>query len=156
MPTDRLAIFLNDHFAGATVGVELARRTSASNREEPDYGTPLARLCEEIEADRTTLAAVMEARGVARDRVKPAAAWVAEKLGRLKPNGQLRGYSPLSRVLELEGLVVGITGKLRLWRLLAERDEPSLDGFDFAALAERAEAQRQTVEELQAVAAKRL
>lgn len=154
--TDYLAILLNDHFAGATLGVELARRTSAANREEPEFGAPLARVRAEIEADRETLAAVMEARGVLRDPVKPAAAWLAEKLGRLKPNGQLRGYSPLSRVVELEGLVIGITGKLRLWRLLAERDEPRFDSFDFGALAERAESQRQTVEGLQAAAARRL
>lgn len=156
MAANHLAIYLNDHLAGAMVGVELARRTSAANRDEPEFGAPLARLCAEIEADRATLTAVMEARGVARDRIKPAGAWLAEKLGRLKPNGQLHGYSPLSRVLELEGLVIGITGKLRLWRLLGERDEPPLDGFDFAALAERAEGQRQMVEGLQATAARRL
>ena len=35
-------------------------------------------------------------------RAKDGAAWVAEKLGRLKTNGQLTGYSPLSRLVELE------------------------------------------------------
>lgn len=156
MPTDHLAIYLNDHFAGATGGIELARRTSASNRDETEFGAPLERLRAEIEADRATLEAVMEARGVSRDRLKPVGAWIAEKLGRLKTNGQLRGYSPLSRVLELEGLTLGVTGKLRLWTLLGERDDPRLEGFDFGALAERAEDQRRTVEELQSAAARLL
>lgn len=48
----------------------------------------------------------------------PAPAWAAEKLVRLKLNGRLRGYSPLSRLLELEMLHIGITGKLELWQAL--------------------------------------
>ncbi|MFN8216091.1 MAG: hypothetical protein U0R71_05790 [Solirubrobacterales bacterium] len=156
MSADYLAIMLNDHLAGATAGVELARRTSASNRDEPEFGPPLEELQGEIEADRATLEQVMAAAGAGRDQLKLAAGWVAEKLGRLKPNGQLRGYSPLSRVVELEGLVLGITGKLRLWSLLAEREDQALRGFDFAALAERATEQRRTAERLQSAAAGRL
>ena len=60
----------------------------------------------------------MDRLGVRKDPLKPAAAWMAEKLGRLKLNGQLSGYSPLSRVVELEGLHIGITGKLELWKAL--------------------------------------
>lgn len=147
--TDRaLAIYLGDHFAGATAGVELARRARSSNRESEAFGEPLARICEEIEADRETLRQLMERLGVDPGRLKPAAGWLAEKLGRLKPNGQLHGYAPLSRVVELEGLNIGIAGKTCLWRTM----ELSLGGrwqeFDFAALAERAARQRETVEEL--------
>ena len=43
------------------------------------------------------------------DRLKVAGAWAGEKAGRLKLNGHLTGYSPQSRVIELEGLVVGVT-----------------------------------------------
>lgn len=153
MAVDYLAIYLNDHLAGATAGVELARRVCARNSGDPRFGAPLARLRAEIEADRQTLESVMKARGVRPDPVKRIGAHLAEKLGRLKPNGQLRGYSPLSRVLELEGLGLGITGKLRLWRLLAEVEDASLRGFDFDALAVRAENQRHKVEELQSQAA---
>ena len=91
---------------------------------------------------------LMEELGVDRSRVKPVLAWLGEKVGRLKPNGQLRGYSPLSRVVELETLVLGITGKLRLWLLL----DRLLDGetaADLPALAARAEGQRDQVEDLQ-------
>ena len=49
-------------------------------------------------------------------RLKELVALAGEKVGRLKPNGQVRGYSPLSRLLELETLSVGISGKLALWR----------------------------------------
>lgn len=149
-----LAIYLNDHLSGAAVGVELARRLRASNEGEPEFGPALAAICAEIEADRETLLSLMARLGVRRDPLKPAAAWLGEKLGRLKLNGQLRGYSPLSRVVELEGLALGIAGKLQLWRAL-ERSLDSVPGFDFEQLAERAEDQRRRVERLRLAAAQR-
>jgi hypothetical protein len=149
-----LAIYLNDHLAGSIGGVETARRARGSN-EGTGFGAPLATLVGEIEADRETLETVMKELDVARSWIKPAIGWLGEKLGRLKPNGQLRGYSPLSRVVELELLLLGISGKLRLWLLLDELVGDRLD-TDFAALAKRAEAQRATVEDLQVKAARLL
>jgi hypothetical protein len=143
-----LAIYLNDHLAGATAGVELARRLRGSNEGNDLFGAPLAEICAEIEADRETLQRLMERLSIRRDPVKPVGAWVVEKLGRLKLNGQLRGYSPLSRLVELEGLSIGIAGKARLWNALERTLGDELDGFDFAALAERAVDQRSRVEEL--------
>jgi hypothetical protein len=135
-----LPIYLNDHFAGSVLGVELARRARAGN-EGSDLGRALAEICAEIEADQATLRRLMEHLGVAISRVKPAAAWLGERLGRLKLNGQLRGYSPLSRVVELEGLCGGINGKMQLWKAMERTFGATLPGFDFAALAERAESQ---------------
>ena len=154
LPNRFLAIHLNDHLAGSAVGVELARRLRSSNEDDLEMGPPLAAVCAEIEADRETLEALMERLGVRRDPLKPALAWTGEKLGRLKLNGQLRGYSPLSRLVELEGLTLGITGKLQLWRAL-ERSLDSVDGFDFEQLAERAASQRERVEGLRLKAAAR-
>jgi hypothetical protein len=96
----------------------------------------------------------MEALEIPRDRLKPCGAWIAEKLGRLKPNGQLRGYSPLSRLIELEGLYLGIGGKARLWKILDSNFAERLPDVDFAALAERADRQRTEIEELEEEAAK--
>jgi hypothetical protein len=149
-----LAIYLNDHLAGSTGGVELARRARSSNKGT-EFGEPLAGLCREIEADREALEAVMEELEVGRSRLKPALGWLGEKLARVKPNGQLRGYSPLSRVVELEGLVLGITGKLRLWRLLDELVGEDA-AADFPALIARAEDQRAAVETLQLRATRQL
>ncbi len=144
-----LSIYLNDHLAGATAGVELARRAHRSNRESADFGTPLADLRAEIEADRETLQRVMEELGVRRDPVKVKAGWLGEKLGRLKLNGQLRGYSPLSRVIELEGLAIGIGGKTELWATLRRALGSEWRGFDFTALAERGWRQREKADDLQ-------
>jgi hypothetical protein len=154
-PADLLAIYLNDHLAGATGGVELARRLRASNQGHKDFGPPLAELCAEIEADRTTLEHVMERLGVKRDPIKPAAAWIGEKLGRLKLNGRLRGYSPLSRLVELEALAIGVNGKMRMWAALEHTLGSSVPGFDFKQLCERAMRQRSALEELHLEAAVR-
>jgi hypothetical protein len=149
-----LVIYLNDHLGGATGGVELARRLLGSNRGDATFGQPLERVCKEIEDDRATLEQVIEKLGVSRSNVKPAGAWMAEKLGRLKLNGRLRGYSPLSRQLELEGLLIGITGKIALWKTLAGLDAVDAEriGVDFTQLAARAAEQRSTVEDLHRLA----
>jgi hypothetical protein len=150
-----LAIYLNDHLAGATLGVELARRLRASNQGDPEMGLPLAEICSEVEADRDTLVRLMEHLEVSRDPVKPILARVAERLGRLKLNGRIRGYSPLSRVLELEFLSGMVGGKMQLWNALEQSFGESLDGFDFHDLAARADSQGRRLEDLHLAAAQR-
>lgn len=142
-----LAIYLNDHLAGATGGVELARRARSSNRGTK-LGEALEGICAEVEADRSTLERVMELLEVKRSRSKVAGAWAAEKLGRLKLNGRLTGYSPLSRLVELEMLHLAITGKIQLWQALDETQASRLAQFDLPGLAKRAESQRVRVERL--------
>jgi hypothetical protein len=157
MDADRhrlLGIYLNDHLAGSTAGVGRAQMAREANAGT-EFGPPLAEVCGQIEEDRETLERVMDELGIARSKLKPALGRIGERLGRLKPNGQLRGYSRLGRVVDLEVLLLGISGKLRLWRLLDEL----LDGeskADFAALIARAEAQRSTIGDLQLRAARLL
>jgi hypothetical protein len=150
-----LSIYLNDHWAGAMVGVELARRTKGNN-EGNGYADALSDLCAEIEADRAELRRLMARLGVRPSRARQAGAVVSERLGRLKLNGRLVGYSPLSRLIELEGLVMGVTGKLELWRSLqATADsDPRLRDVDFKGLIRRAERQRSRLEELHGRAAR--
>jgi hypothetical protein len=143
----RISIYLNDHLAGSVAGLELARRSASSNRDS-EFGDVLANLVSEIEADSAALREVMERLDVGQDRVKSTAAWAGEKLGRLKLNGQLTGYSPLSRLIELEGLHIGINGKLSLWQSLERvaASEPRLEGIDFSTLADRARKQLSDLE----------
>jgi len=141
-----LATYLNDHLAGATGGLALARR-AASENEGSELGVFLSELADEIEADRETLEAIMGALGVGTDRTKVIAARVFERVGRLKPNAQLHGYSPLSPLIELEMLKLGIQGKLALWRALGEvAGTPPLDAEQLSELAARAERQAANVE----------
>lgn len=141
-----LATYLNDHLGGATAGVELVRRAARENAGS-ELGAFLSDLAAQIEADREALKAIMGELDVKADRAKVAGGWAAEKVGRLKPNAQLRGYSPLSPLVELEGLLVGIQGKLGLWRALAEiADALGLDRVRLQELAAGAETQQADVE----------
>ena len=150
-----LSIYLQDHMAGAVAGVELARRARGSNRDT-EYGEEVADICGTIEEHREILQEVAGALGVSPSRVKEAPAWVGEKLGRLKLNGRLLSYSPLSRLVELEGLTIGLTGQVELWRSLQESvgDDPRLDGFDLRDMAKRTEKLRARVERLHGQAAR--
>jgi predicted transposase YdaD len=145
-PSKYLATYLNDHLLGATAGRELGRRAAREN-EGSELGAFLSRLAGDIEADRESLREIMRELGVKEDHLKVAAGWSAEKFGRLKPNAQLRGYSPLSPLVELEGLSIGVQGKLAMWRALAEiADELGLDRERLQGLAVRAETQQADVE----------
>jgi hypothetical protein len=144
MPLDRLTTYLNDHHAAAVGALELARRSAGSNRGTA-LGKFLGQLAQEIAEDRRTLRAIMAELGVRVDPVKPAGAWVAEKLGRLKLNGSLVAYSPLSRLEELELLALGVEGKLRLWRALERRGLPGAE-VDLAQLIDRARSQLRRLE----------
>ena len=145
-PSKYLATYLNDHLLGATLGTELVRRAARENQGS-ELGAFLTGLAREIEDDRETLLAVMAELGVKPDRLKVAAGWTGEKLGRLKPNAQLRGYSPLSPLVELEGLLIGIQGKLAMWQVLAELAvELGIDRARLEELTARAERQQADVE----------
>jgi len=149
---EKLAIYLNDHLAGATVGLELAKRAAGTN-EDGTYGAALAVLAREIEEDRDALLRLIEELGYGKDRLKVTGGWVAEKVGRLKLNGSLLEYSPLSRLIELEGLYLGVTGKLSLWTNVRASLGDRVGDVDLVELAERAESQRSRLQDLRTEAA---
>jgi hypothetical protein len=150
---DNLATYLNDHLAGATTGRELAKRALANNRGT-EFEPTLEWLVEQIVEDREALLGIMRAVGAPEDHLKKLAAFALERVGRLKPNNALFSYSPLSRLVEFEGLVLGVTGKLAVWRSLQQLDDPRLARFDLEQLAQRSLEQRDRVEEQRRAAAR--
>lgn len=142
-----LGVYLNDHLAGATAGTGLARRLAAS---ESQWAPELTRLADEIKADRTSLLELMRLLEVRPRRYKSVFAWAGEKAGRIKPNRRLFTRSPLSRVIELEMLRLGVEGKAAAWRTLREvaESEPRLPAARLDALLARALSQ---IEELEAL-----
>ncbi len=143
-----LAIYLNDHRAGAVAGLELAKRTLNNNRGT-EYEAFLAQLVADIAEDQAALDGIIERSGIPRSPVKPGIAWASEKVGRLKLNGAITGYSPLSRLIELEGLRLGVEGKRCLWRSLksARPPEAAVTDEELDELIARADAQIEAVEE---------
>lgn len=149
---EKLAIYLNDHLAGSMLGVELAKRARDSN-EGNAYGAELQRLAVEIAEDRASLLALMDELGVGKDRLKSAAGWLGEKIGRLKLNGSLLGYSPLSRLIELEGLQLGVTGKLSLWSNLRAAMGERVKAVELDELIARATSQLERLDAMRTRAA---
>lgn len=143
----RLAIYLSDHRAGAAAGVSRAKRFADANAGG-FLGSAAAEVCRQIEEDVVTLDEIMDRLNCRQSQLKIAIARGAELLGRLKPNGQLGGYSPLSRLVELELLIAGILTKESLWQSLAvvQQHRSELVGIDFAELQRRAMQQRMELE----------
>jgi hypothetical protein len=147
-----LAIYLQDHHAAAVAGTRLARRV-ASNVSREDVSGDLSEVADEIADDLAALETIMRRLGTSANGVKDAIARGGERLGRLKLNGRLRERSPLSDVVELETLVVGITGKQALWVSL--RSAALLPTEELDQLIQRAERQKRTVESAREAAARR-
>lgn len=142
-----LRIYLNDHMMGATLALRLIGRSLSRNRGEP-LGDFLTELQTEVAEDRAALRALMDAFAFPVDPLKQAAAVAGERLGRLKLNGSLTGYSDLSRLVELEGLHAGVDAKLRLWKSLQQvaPAHPQIDTAALDRLIGRAESQLERLE----------
>jgi hypothetical protein len=142
-----LDIYLNDQLAMGIAWRELARRSARNNRGG-EIGVALDRVATGIAEDVDTFREIMRKLRIRTNPVKPAFAWGAERLARLKLNGRLRAYSPLSRFEELEFLAMGIDGKIQLWTTLRDLAglAARLPDTDFDALIRRAADQRATME----------
>ncbi|MFF7177595.1 hypothetical protein [Streptomyces sp. NPDC008121] len=149
-----MAVYLNDHLAGASAGVQLARRMTRAHRGRA-FERQLAGLAEEVREDRRTLCRLMEVLGVPRRRSRAAAGWAAERLGRFKFNGRVLTRSPLSDVLELEAMRLAVEGKADCWRSLRglARTDPRLDPDALDELIQRARRQSQALEAMRTTAA---
>ncbi|WP_329376584.1 hypothetical protein OG625_03485 [Streptomyces sp. NBC_01351] len=144
-----LAIYLNDHLTGAASGVELLRRAARAHRDTP-LGPTLAAMAQEVAQDRESLRRIMTDLRVPVMRSRTALGWLAEKAGRLKLNGRIVSRSPLSDVVELEAMRLGVEGKACAWRSLQTlaATDPRIDGARLRELLRRAERQIRILEAL--------
>ena len=141
-----LATYLHDHHAGSVLAINLLESLRDQHDGEP-LGTFARELLVEIEADQAVLDDLAERVGAKSSGFKEAAAWLAERITRLKLGRNAAG--PLGTLEALELLSLGILGKVALWRALetiADTDA-RLDGIDLKSLILRAQAQHLLVEE---------
>ena len=124
MEQQPLAIYLRNHEAAGQAGLDLFRRTAANQRDRP-YAGELAALATEIDQDLESLRSIMRAAGVSPDRVLGLMLRLGERVGRLKPNGQLLGRAPLSDLIEIEGLLDAVRAKAAGWQALSCVPTPS-------------------------------
>lgn len=147
MSDEFLAIYLNDHLAGALVAVELLQhleRTYAGHSVE-QFATALR---SDIEEDRRELRRLMSALGVAESRARQATAWIAERITLMKLRLDDWAAGDFRLFEALEALALGIDGKRALWVTLARiaTETPGMSLLDFDELISRAIEQRERVE----------
>ncbi|RKN45895.1 hypothetical protein [Streptomyces hoynatensis] len=152
-----LGVYLNDHLAGATGGLRLARRMTGP-RASAEPGPELREIAAEIAEDRAALLGIMRRLDVPVRRYKAYAGGAAELAGRLKPNGRLLRRSPLAGLVELEALRLGVTGKAEAWSVLRElaASDARLDSRLLDELLARALRQGETLDRLRAERAREL
>jgi hypothetical protein len=145
MNEERLVTYLKDHLAGAVLGMELIEACREHNRDTP-LATFLSGLLAEVGEDRKVLEDLISRFDAKPSAGKMASAWLAEKGMRFKTEGL--GYDALSRMEELEVLLLGIRGKLALWDVLGEirSADDRLRQVGFPELRERAKRQMEEVE----------
>ncbi len=147
MNDDFLTTYLNDHLAGAQMGIQVARDCLKHNPTGP-LGDFLVVLLAEIEEEYEQLKNVPARLSSTENPAKKAASRVASKVARLKLKDAFSGYTDLTRLEELEGLALGVHGRQKLWAALeaACGSDERFSDFDFPALQERARRQHDGLE----------
>jgi len=139
-----LDVYLNDHLAGGTAGVNIARMAADEHRSD-EHGAFFGELASEIGKDHDTLERVMAALNTERSATKIAAAEIGSKIMAPKFKGT---EDELNAFVTLETLSIGVEGKHCLWQALKtiEGAYPSLAEFDLDDLVARARDQRSRIE----------
>lgn len=119
-----LGIYLDDHLAILAGGEGLATRALGASRDER-VQTFLRELAPDLRDDRAAAARLIAGLGRRPSALKQRLATLGQRAGVLKLNGALVGYTPLSRLVELEGIAAVVLATLGLWRAI-ERAGPSL------------------------------
>ena len=121
--------YLNDHLAGSVGALELIAHSARLYKGER-LGAFFTYLKTEIRADQDVLRDLMTRLGIEESKVRQASAWAGAILGRTLL--AIAGNEPdgLGLLLILEGLIMGITGKVLLWRALSSANLPDLAVFD--------------------------
>lgn len=146
MAHDPIVVYLNDHLAGATAGVDLV--TNAAERHDGEMGEFFQQLADEISADYNTLTTLMSTMNAQGSGVKEVFAKAGFEIAESKFSGESTKDPELGTFLTLETLSIGVEGKLCMWKALkvVEDDHTDLKSFDVDGLIERAQSQRDRIE----------
>ena len=110
----------------------------------------------EVEEEQQMLRELLAKIDAGESRVKQAAAWLTERVSMGKFALAARSHPALATLQGLESIVLGLEGKLSLYRALAEIEQrdPRLSGYPFLALEARTIIQQSMVEHERLAAAR--
>lgn len=140
-----VSIYLNDHIGGAQIALQLLE-AMRDHHDDRHYREFADRLLPEIGSDDDTLRAIAAKIGGGPSAIKTAGGWLVEKAARWKLGHT--GSTGLDLFESLELLLLGIHGKLCLWKALrtASTLDARLREYDFDSLMGRANDQHELVE----------
>jgi hypothetical protein len=147
--------YLHDHLSGAAHALDLVQSLRDHFRHQP-LGSFADTLHREIREDRDTLREIADRFGSGKSGLKEGAAWLSEKVMRLKLGHS--DPSGLGTFEALEFLQIGIYGKLVLWEVLSQLSdqETRIHGVDFEELKSRAKQQIGSVNEYRIAEGRRI
>ena len=147
MAYESIEVYLNDHLAGATAGVNLVEQATDRHRSD-ELGEFFAPLAADIKADLATLEGLIEDMNVDKSASKAALAEVGSKLAAPKFTAEGAGNKHLGDFITLETLSIGVEGKRCMWVALKTVADayPGLGALDLDDLVSRAQQQRDQLE----------
>jgi len=150
---DNLIAYLNDHLAGSVAAIELIDDLIKAIEKE-SLKQFLADLKRDIESDQKILEQLIARADEDEKTGRKVAAWLSEKVARMKFKAAGEEFGGLGLVQALEMLGLGIRGKELLWHALANSNWPALRDLDLGQLEKRAIEQQQRVEQQRLEAAR--
>jgi len=141
-----LDTYLNDHLAGATAAVFM-REDWSVRAPQPEMRQFFRELLRDVQEDHRTLISLVRALNAGPSLMKMMLASLGERLTNLSL--RVAPDKVAGSMLEvLEGLIIGIRGKIALWDALAQLpNDPRFANLDLTKLRERATEQLDRVEE---------
>lgn len=135
--------YLEDHLAGADVGLVIASRLERAH-PGTEVSAVMARMVGDIRGERALVADALQRLDGSPDLVRRAMGIVGS-LGRLA--GSLPFVPEPSLLEDLEALAVGVWGKRLLWGAIGrvQESEGGFDGVDVDELAAKAEQQEKEI-----------
>jgi hypothetical protein len=139
-------VYLNDHLAGATAGVDLVKQ--AVERHDGELGEFFTQLADEITADHNTLTSLMDEMDARASGAKEVLAKAGSAISESKFSGESMDDPEFGTFLTLETLSIGVEGKRCMWKALkvVEDEYPELKSASIDTLIERAQSQRDRLE----------
>jgi hypothetical protein len=145
MAYEGLEVYLTDHLAGATAGVNLSQMAAEEHRAD-EHGAFFGEIASEIKADFETLERLVAELGVGKSATKTAAAEIGSKM--MAPKFVGGDDDELNAFITLETLSMGVEGKVCMWKALKTVEDayPTLESYDLDELIARGESQRERIE----------
>lgn len=147
MSESSLATYLKNHLSGSAAELELAQRAASSFAGTPE-GAFLAEYIQQIEEDRSAMGELLRGTGSRDDTLKKIGRWAMERVVVSRLSDFTGNVTEFSRLVLIEGAVIGCLGRQRLWEVLEKANKHQAVTFDFPSLRKKAEEHERRLQQM--------